>query len=131
MMLALLYPRVDQEIALTFLEFCREGNWYDKIYDIAPLLPRDQYSLSILIPPDSPVEEGGQSSIVFKIRDLSCFGIVYRSIFRIELLIRPEMVRSPFLGPRGQMGVKRGSKLSISLKMITRSCKFVQICNFI
>ena len=43
MMLALLYPRVDQEIALDFLEFCGEGNWYDKIYDIAPLLPRDQY----------------------------------------------------------------------------------------
>ena len=40
-------------------------------------------------------------------------------------------MRSPFLGPRGQMGGKRGSKLSISLKMMTRSCKFVQICNFI
>ena len=55
MMLALLYPRVDQEIAFAFLEFCREGNWYDKIYDITPLLPRDQYSLSILIPPEYPI----------------------------------------------------------------------------
>ena len=75
--------------------------WCDIDLHITPELTRHllsgcsntNLSIDCLI---SPVEEGGQSSVSSKIRDTSCFRILNRSIFRIDLLIRPEIVRSPF-----------------------------------